>query len=89
LLETKLFQDFFIRILAGGVQLGPLGTSSTNWPTVPAPGEYEDGEFGGMLIGRGNQSVRRTFAPVPLCPPQIPHDLTGCEPGPLRWEAGD
>jgi hypothetical protein len=28
---------FLIRIVRGGVQLGPLGTSTTNWPTVPAP----------------------------------------------------
>jgi hypothetical protein len=26
---------------------------------------------------------------VLLCPPQIPHDLTGLEPGPSRWEDGD
>jgi hypothetical protein len=25
--------------------------------------------------------------PVPLCPPQIPHGLTGIESGPQRWEA--
>jgi hypothetical protein len=25
--------------------------------------------------------------PVPLCPPHIPHGLTGREPGPLWWEA--
>jgi hypothetical protein len=35
----------------GGVQLGPLGTSATNWPVVPVPDDYEDGEFGGMMIG--------------------------------------
>jgi hypothetical protein len=28
-------------------------------------------------------------ATVPLCPPQIPHDFTGLEPGPPPWEAGD
>jgi hypothetical protein len=33
------------------------------------------GAIGGM-IGRGNQSTRRNPVPVPLCPPQIPHDLT-------------
>jgi hypothetical protein len=27
--------------------------------------------------------------PVPLCPPQIPHWLTGIGPGPPRWEAED
>jgi hypothetical protein len=60
--------------MGGGVQLGPLGTSVTNWPIVPAPADYEDGEFGGMMIGKGNRSTRRKSSPVPLCPPQIPHD---------------
>jgi hypothetical protein len=36
----------------------------------------ECGTVGGMKIGRGNQSTGRKPAPVPLCPPQIPHDLT-------------
>jgi hypothetical protein len=30
---------------------------------------------GGMRIGRGNRSTPRKPAPVPLSPPQIPHDL--------------
>jgi hypothetical protein len=63
---------FFIGIVGGGVQLGPLGTEATNRPIVPAPGDYDDGEIGGM-IGRGNTSTRRKPAPVPLCPPQTPH----------------
>jgi hypothetical protein len=46
--------------------LGPLGTAATNRPLVPAPGDYDDGEIGGMN-GRGNQSTRRKPAPVPLC----------------------
>jgi hypothetical protein len=52
-----------------------VGTTATNRPIVPAPGDY-DGQFDGMMIGRGNRSTRRKPAPVPLCPPQIPHDLT-------------
>jgi hypothetical protein len=36
----------------------------------------ECGAVGGMRIGRGNRSTRRKPASVPLCPPQIPHDLT-------------
>jgi hypothetical protein len=34
--------------------MGLLGTSATKWPTVPAPSDYEDGEFGGIMIGKGN-----------------------------------
>jgi hypothetical protein len=64
---------FLISIMAGGVQLGPLGTAATNRPIVQAPGDYDDGKIGGMMIGRGNRSIRRIPAPVPLCPPQIPH----------------
>jgi hypothetical protein len=36
----------------------------------------EYGPFGEIQIGRWNWSTRRKPAPVPLCPPQIPHDLT-------------
>jgi hypothetical protein len=78
-----------IRLVGDGFQLGPLGTSATNWPIVPGPGDYDDGEFGGMLIGRGNRSTWREPAPVPLCPPRIPHDPARREPGPPSWEASD
>jgi hypothetical protein len=33
------------------VELSPLYCGHF-WPIVPAPGEYDDGEFGGMKIGR-------------------------------------
>jgi hypothetical protein len=58
--------------VGGGVQLGPLSTAATNSPIVPAPGDYDDGEIGGM-IGRGNRSTRRKPTPVPHCPSQTPH----------------
>jgi hypothetical protein len=70
----------------GGVQLGPLDTAATNRHIVLAPGDYDDGEIGGMMIGRGNRNTRRKPAPVPLCPPHTPHALHGREPGPPRWE---
>jgi hypothetical protein len=51
--------------------------SATNWPIVPAPDDDDEcGAVGGMIIGRGNRSIRRKPAAVALCPPQIPHDLT-------------
>jgi hypothetical protein len=41
-----------IGIVGGGVQLGPLGTTATNRPIVPAPGDYDDEEeIGGMIEG--------------------------------------
>jgi hypothetical protein len=68
--------------VGGGVHLRSLGTAATDWPIVPAPGDYVDGEFGGMKIGKGNRSTRRKLTPTPLCPPQIPLDQTpGSNPG--------
>jgi hypothetical protein len=75
--------------VGGGVQLGPLGTAAANKPIVPAPGDYDDGEIGEMMIGRGNRSTWRKPAPVPLCLLQTPHALPGREPGPPRWEVSD
>jgi hypothetical protein len=60
--------------------LSPLGTAATYRPIVPAPGDYNDGEIGGM-IGRGNRSTRRKSAPVPLCPSQTPHACPDANPG--------
>jgi hypothetical protein len=57
-------------------KLGPLGRSATEWPTVPAPVDYDDGELGGMKIGKGNRSTQRKPAPAPFRPPQIPLDQT-------------
>jgi hypothetical protein len=66
-----------IGIVGGGIQLGPLCSAATNRPIVPAPGNYDDGEFGGMMIGKRNRSTRRKPAPVPLCVPQIRYALPG------------
>jgi hypothetical protein len=54
---VKLFLPFFLFLICmwgGESKLGPLGTSATEWPIVPAPGDYDDGQIGGMKIGRGN-----------------------------------
>jgi hypothetical protein len=53
---------FLIGIVGGGVHLGPLGTAGTYRPIVPAPGDYDNGEIGGM-IDRGNRSTRRKTCP--------------------------
>jgi hypothetical protein len=67
------FTKFFLH----RVKLSPLCTAATVRPTVPAT-DYDDdcGAIGGMKFGRGKRSTRRQPAPVPLCPPQIPHDLS-------------
>jgi hypothetical protein len=62
-------------------KLGPLGTAATYRTIVPAPGDYDDGEISGVMIGKGNRSTRRKPAPVPFCPPQTPHAYTGTNPG--------
>jgi hypothetical protein len=32
---------FLIRLVGGGVQLGPIGTAATDWPIVTSQGDYE------------------------------------------------
>jgi hypothetical protein len=54
--------------MGGGVQLGPLGTAATNRPIVPALGDYDDGEIGGM-IGKGNRTTRgKPAGHILICP---------------------
>jgi hypothetical protein len=67
---------FFFFFWKGGGE-SQLGTSATICPIVP-PRMMND-EYGtvcGMRIGSGNWSTQRKPAPVPLYPPQMPHDLT-------------
>jgi hypothetical protein len=58
------------------VRPSPLGTSATLGLLYQLRMIDDYGAVGGMRIGRGSRSTRRKPAPVPLCPPQIPHDLT-------------
>jgi hypothetical protein len=57
--------------------LGRNATEST-WYVGHQPWMIDDegGKVGGMRIGRRNRSIRWKPTLVPLCPPQIPHDLT-------------
>jgi hypothetical protein len=75
-MHWKFGQNRRFCVVGGGVQLGPLDTAAINRLIMPAPGDYDDGEIGGM-IGRGNRSTRRKSVPVPLCPPQTPHAARG------------
>jgi hypothetical protein len=61
----------FFKLVWGGWNPRSTRHCGYQWPIVPAPDDYDDGEIGGM-IGRGNRSTRRKPAPVPLCPPQNP-----------------
>jgi hypothetical protein len=69
---------YFFFLIEWDWQLSPLDTSATDSPLY-RPRMIKDKECGaidGIRIGRGNRSTRREPASVPLCPPQIPHDLT-------------
>jgi hypothetical protein len=75
--------------------LGPFGTAAINWPIVPALGDNDDGEIGGIMIGRGNRSIRRKPTLVPFYPPQTPTccpeanpDRRGGKPGTNRMSYG-
>jgi hypothetical protein len=48
----------------------------------------DHGAVGGMKIGRGNRNTWKP-APVPLCPPQIPDDVSWVGTEPPRWKAVD
>jgi hypothetical protein len=99
--DYSMIMNFFkIGIVGGGVQLGPLATAATNRTTVPAPGDYDDGEIGEMMIGRGYRSTRRKKTNLTYQASFIwmykcrfvhhkPHMLPGREPGAPQWEASD
>jgi hypothetical protein len=72
--NQDLCVSFLIRIVGGWVHTGSTRHVVHFWLIVHAPCDCEDGEYGGMKIGRGNRSSRRKPAPAPLCPPQIPLD---------------
>jgi hypothetical protein len=76
-----LYYFFIIIIIVSGVRLSPLGTAATAG-LLYQPQMIDDGDcgaIGGMKIGRGTRSTRRKSAPVPLCPPQIPHEQNRAE----------
>jgi hypothetical protein len=76
-MREPIFITFFlIRIVGSGVRTGFTRHVGRFWPIVPAPGDCEGEEFGGMMIGRGNRSPRRKPDSAPLCPPQIRLDET-------------
>jgi hypothetical protein len=70
IVEVKIFIFVLIRIVVGGAHSGSTLLLSHFWLFVLAPDDCQNGEFGGMKIGRGNQGIRRKPAPAPLCPPQ-------------------
>jgi hypothetical protein len=62
---------------------------------VPAPSDYDDGEFGGIMIGRGNRSTRDKTCPRaamsntnPTCCPDANPDRRGGKPATNRLNYG-
>jgi hypothetical protein len=68
--------------------LDPLGTVAINRPIVPAPGDYDDGEIGGMMIGRGTEVLGKYLTQCRFVHHK-PYMLPGREPGPPRWKSSD
>jgi hypothetical protein len=67
----------FFLVSWAGLRLSPLGTLTTTGLLYQLRVIDDECEaVGGMRIGRRNRNTRRKPAPVPLCPPQIPHYLT-------------
>jgi hypothetical protein len=63
--------------------------SATKWSIVPAPGGYDDGEFGGMKIGRGNKVLGENLSQRHFVHHKSHLTRPGFEPGPPQWEASD
>jgi hypothetical protein len=70
-------------------KLGPLYTSATEWPIVPAPGDYVDGESGGMNIGRETEVLGENLPQRHFVHHKSYLTRPGFEHGPPRWEASD
>jgi hypothetical protein len=75
--ESRTFRlrnrSVFLNWYSGGWNPRSTRHCGHQWPIVPPPGDYDNGEIGGMMIGRGNRRTRRRPAPVPLYPSQTPH----------------
>jgi hypothetical protein len=75
---VKSTSRYYFCISLSGVRLSPLATTATiGLLYQPQMTDDSDcGANGGMKINKGNRYTLRKPAPVPLRPPQIPHDLT-------------
>jgi hypothetical protein len=74
-----------------GVRRSPLGTSATNWPTVPAPDDrwWWMWAFCGIKINRGTEVLGENLPQCHLVHHKSHMSWPGLEPGSPRWEAGD
>jgi hypothetical protein len=76
--QSEGYHRVFYTNIFSGAKLSPPGTAATTG-LLYQPQMIDDGDceaIGGIMLERENPSTRRKPIPVPLCPPQIPHDLT-------------
>jgi hypothetical protein len=76
-ISANMSLQVFSSLLGGGGDWNHL----VRWPLIgllyqPRMIDNECGAIRRMRTNRGNRSTQRKPAPVPLCPPQIPHDMT-------------
>jgi hypothetical protein len=69
--------------------MDPLGTSATEWPIVPAPGDCDDGEVGEMKIGKKTEVLGENLPQRHFVHHKSHLTRLWLEPGPPRWEASD
>jgi hypothetical protein len=69
--------------------MGPLGTSATEWPIVPSPGDCDDGEVGGMKIDRETEVLGENLPQRHIVHHKTHLTRPGLKPGLLRWKASD
>jgi hypothetical protein len=69
--------------------VSPLGTSASNWPIVLAPGDCEDGKFGGMKIGRRTEVLDGNLPQRHFVHHKSHLTRLGLEPETPRWEVSD
>jgi hypothetical protein len=77
------------RIVGGGVQTEPTRHVGHFWPMVSAPGDFNDGEFGGIKTGRGNQVLGENMPQRHFVHHKYHLTRPGHESGPPRGEASD
>jgi hypothetical protein len=72
---TQNLRQFFLCVSWGGVIRRPL-IGLLYQPRMMMIMNVGQSVECRMRIGRGNRSTRKKTASLPLCPPQIPHELT-------------